>query len=209
MLVAGCDGEAPTEASEETLRELAATRPVRRRPRGAELGLGTMAHQLADTQPQRSARIVRDVAAKLAQATRRDAPALLFVLGNAGASENAELVARHLSDAAPEVRAAAVGSAALAERARSGAPLVHALAGDADNAVRIEAPPPQLPRHDAASFAPRRARSSRTRRQVSPAHEPWMHRCLPGQRPFTREAVALRIRPAQRPAQDATRGLLW
>jgi len=48
-----------------------------------------MAHQLADTQPQRSA-ASSGMCGKLAQATSRDAPALLFVLGNAGASETLE-----------------------------------------------------------------------------------------------------------------------
>ncbi len=132
--------DTPTEASEQVLRELAATSPLLNVRASAELGLGTMAHQLADTQPQRTARIVRAVAAQLDKATSVDARRqYLLVLGNAGANESLDTIARYLGDSAPEVRAAAAAALRWIDGAEADRLLCNTLSADADATVRIEA----------------------------------------------------------------------
>jgi hypothetical protein len=132
--------EMPTEASESTLRELAATSSFASIRANAELGLGTMAHQLATAQPERTARIARAMAAKLAETksneTRRH---YLFVLGNAGANETLEIIARHLSDTDADVRAAAAAALRWIELSEAERLLCIALTTDADQVVRVEA----------------------------------------------------------------------
>lgn len=132
--------DTPTEASEQALRDLAATSPLPNVRASAELGLGTMAHQLADIQPHRTARIVRAVAAQLDKATSVDARRqYLLVLGNAGANESLDVIARYLGDAEPEVRAAAAAALRWIDATEADRLLCNALAGDADATVRIEA----------------------------------------------------------------------
>ena len=99
-----------------------------------------MAHQLAPVQPERSAGIVRAMAAKLAQADNADARRhCLFVLGNAGATDSLDVIQSYLGDAAPEVRAAAAAALRWLDVAEADRLLCAALATDSDAAVRIEA----------------------------------------------------------------------
>ena len=132
--------ETPTETSEEVLRTLAANSPYANIRAGAELGLGTMAHQLALVQPHRTARIVRAMAVKLAEAkSSEERRHCLFVLGNAGASESLEAIKGYVSDPSAEVRAAAVAALRWIGLDEADGLLGEALAKDTDLSVRIEA----------------------------------------------------------------------
>jgi hypothetical protein len=132
--------ETPTETSEEVLRDLAANSPFANIRAGAELGLGTMAHQLALVQPHRTARIVRAMTGKLIVAnSSEERRHCLFVLGNAGASESLEAIKGYVNDPAAEIRAAAIAALRWVEGNEADRLLCNALANDTDLSVRIEA----------------------------------------------------------------------
>ncbi|MFO0968600.1 MAG: HEAT repeat domain-containing protein [Gemmataceae bacterium] len=132
--------ETPTPLAEETLRGLAtkATDPNLRA--AAELGLGTMAHQLGMVEPDRANAIVRDMAVALAAAPSSEARRhYLLVLGNAGSEATFDLVAKYLAAAEPEVRSAAAAALRFLESARAEELLCKVLREDADADVRGDA----------------------------------------------------------------------
>jgi HEAT repeat protein len=132
--------ESPTLEAEETLRELAKNHAVADIRASAELGLGTMAHQLAPTAPQRASRIAGDMAGLLAAATSPEMRRhYLLVLGNGGLSESLAAIKPHLTDPAPTVRAAATAALRWLATPRADELLCEALARDADPTVRVEA----------------------------------------------------------------------
>jgi hypothetical protein len=130
--------ETPTLASEVVLREVAAQHLDPQVRASAELGLGTMAHQLAESERARG--IVRDMAVRLDAATTAEARRhYLLVLGNAGAGESLERIARHLRAEEPQVRAAAAAALRWQPSARADELLGKTLASDAEAEVRVEA----------------------------------------------------------------------
>jgi hypothetical protein len=132
--------ERPTEASESLLVELAKTSGSAIVRESAELGLGTMARQMLDSQPARSDRIVTSMLARLAAATTAEERRLgLSVLGNVGADKSLPAVAACLRDVAPEVRAGAVSALRFIELAEADRLLSDALVIDTDANVRVEA----------------------------------------------------------------------
>lgn len=132
--------ELPTPAAEQTLMELTRSSPHAVIRAAAELGLGTMAHQLAGVAPARSRRIAQAMAVKLRAASSNDERRhLLFVLGNAGELESLEVILPFLKDSAPEVRSAAVAALRWIKAANIDELLCNTLANDAETMVRVEA----------------------------------------------------------------------
>jgi hypothetical protein len=131
---------APTPEAEAALHELA-TRSANEQVRSlAQLALGLMAHNLADSDPARAAAIVRWALAELEAARdtggRRQ---MLLVLGNTGSPLAWPALRGHLSAAEPEVRGAAVAGLRWLEGREAEAALCRALTEDIDAAVRAEA----------------------------------------------------------------------
>lgn len=130
--------ETPTPAAEDALRELADRTPHPSIRQAAELGLGTMAHQLAGS--ERATAIARGMAKKLQAATSDDSRRqLLLALGNAGSDETLDAIVPHLKAAAPEVRGAAAAALRWLKTPRADEQLCNILATDADATVRLEA----------------------------------------------------------------------
>jgi HEAT repeat protein len=130
---------APTPEAEAVLHELAARAGKEVRSM-AQLALGLMAHNLADSDPARAAVIVRWALAQLEAA--RDAGGrrqMLLVLGNTGSLLAWPALRAHLSAAEPEVRAAAVAGLRWVEAREAEAALCRALTEDGDANVRVEA----------------------------------------------------------------------
>jgi hypothetical protein len=106
----------------------------------AELELGTMARQLATTQPQRAAHIVRAMTSRLAAATSAASQRhYLLVLGNAGTKEALGTIAGYVGDDVAEVRAAAVAALRWIDAPKADRVLCKALRNDPAASVRVEA----------------------------------------------------------------------
>jgi hypothetical protein len=132
--------ERPTQASESLLVELGKNTLSAIVRESVELGLGTMARQMLDSQPARSDRIVATMLARLAAATSVEERRLvLSVLGNVGADKTLPAVAACLRDAAPEVRAAAASALRFIELAEADRLLTDTLVNDTDANIRVEA----------------------------------------------------------------------
>jgi hypothetical protein len=132
--------ETPAPSAELTLLEVAGSSKHASIRAAAELGLGTMAHQLAGVAPARSRRIAQAMADKLRTASSNEERRhLLFVLGNAGTHETLDVIMPFLKDSTPEVRAAAVAALRWIKAANIDELLCNALANDAEAAVRVEA----------------------------------------------------------------------
>jgi HEAT repeat protein len=132
--------EAPTAASEQTLRELARKTTDEQIRTTVELALGIMARNLWEAQPQRARGILQETLQKLALAdSSSERRQQLLVLGNIGAAETFNVIAGHLKDESAPVRAAAAAALRWIESAGAESLLLSALTTDADEQVRLEA----------------------------------------------------------------------
>jgi len=132
--------ESPTMLSENTLRDLAANAPDWDVVTTAQLALGTMARNLADTSPERAAKIVEWAINEIKSSTSEDRTRLfLLVLGNAGSIHALPTITRFVADPSPAVRSTAVLALRWIESNKADLLLTEALSSDPDPAVRLEA----------------------------------------------------------------------
>jgi hypothetical protein len=132
--------ESPTMLAENTLRDLAANAPDWDVAATAQLALGTMARNLADTSPERSGKIVERVVSEINSSPSEDRTRLLLlVLGNAGSIQALPTITRFVADPAPAVRSTAVLALRWIESGKADTLLTKALSSDPDPAVRLEA----------------------------------------------------------------------
>ena len=132
--------EPPTMLAEKTLRDLAANAPDWDVATTAQLALGTMARNLADTSPERANKIVEWVVSEINSSTSEDRTRLfLLVLGNAGSIQALPTITRFVADPSPAVRSTAVLALRWIESSKADLLLTKALSSDPDPAVRLEA----------------------------------------------------------------------
>ncbi|MBW2340163.1 MAG: HEAT repeat domain-containing protein [Deltaproteobacteria bacterium] len=132
--------ESPTMLSEKTLRDLAANAPDWDVATSAQLALGTMARNLADTSPERAAKIVEWAINKINSSTSEDETRLfLLVLGNAGSIHALPTITRFVVAPSPAVRSTAVLALRWIESSKADLLLAKSLSSDPDPAVRLEA----------------------------------------------------------------------
>jgi len=130
----------PTMLSEKTLRDLAANAPDWDVATTAQLALGTMARNLADTSPERTNKIVEWVVSEINSSTSEDRTRLfLLVLGNAGSIQVLPTITRFVGDPSPAVRSTAVLALRWIQSSKADLLLTKALSSDPDPAVRLEA----------------------------------------------------------------------
>jgi len=132
--------ESPTMLAEKTLRALAANAPDWNVATTAQLALGTMARNLADTSPERAGKIVKWAINEINSSTSEDRTRLfLLVLGNAGSIQALPTITRFVADPSPAVRSTAVLALRWIESSKADLLLTKALSSDPDPAVRLEA----------------------------------------------------------------------
>jgi hypothetical protein len=129
--------ETPSPLAENTLRDLALRSSQPSIAGQAQLSLGTMARNLAETSPERAAKTVAWAVSDLEAATSESKVCqMLLVLGNAGAVEALPAIRRRLDDKAIEVRAAAVSALRFIDTDQAEALLIQALTADPEAEVR-------------------------------------------------------------------------
>jgi HEAT repeat protein len=106
----------------------------------ALLSLGTVAHNLADKEPERSASIVNELVrqADVSQ-TEEEAHHVLEALGNTASVQALPALSKFASGSSPRLRAAALDALRLIHSRQADALLIHGLTVDADATVRLEA----------------------------------------------------------------------
>jgi HEAT repeat protein len=130
----------PTVVTEKTLRDLATRATDPNVAATATLALGTVAHNLANKSPNRSAAVLDWLIERTKTPASEDQTRLLLLaIGNAGAARSFPVVARFTTDASPLVRAAALVALRFVKSSQSDSLLLHALASDADPKVRRDA----------------------------------------------------------------------
>ncbi|MSQ96432.1 MAG: hypothetical protein EXR98_18020 [Gemmataceae bacterium] len=131
--------EAPTQATEQTLRDLVQKALDPQIRSTAHLSLGIVARALADTDPARSNRILLETLKNIGGAAAPDARRQnLLVLGNIGANEALPVITKHLTDEDAPVRAAAAIALRWLESDDIDGLLVKALTNDTNEGVRQE-----------------------------------------------------------------------
>jgi HEAT repeat protein len=130
----------PTEAAEALLRDLAFGAHNPDIASTAQLALGSMARQLAQSAPERATRIV-DIFVKAIQSSPSTGAIRLMILalGNAGSSESLPIIIRFVNDPSSELRAAALDGLRWIDNEQADALLINALINDRDSFVRQEA----------------------------------------------------------------------
>jgi HEAT repeat protein len=132
--------ENPTPSAEATMRWEAVHAPTRSLRVMAELALGTMARNLADSAPARAGRIVDEIVRKLRAAPSNEEARLgLMALGNTGTARALPVIARFIAHSSPPLRASAVAALRWIDAPPVNAWLVHCLMSDPDATVRQEA----------------------------------------------------------------------
>ncbi len=128
------------QASEDYLRQLAASDASENVQKTAELGLGTIAHNLRTTAPERSVRILQDSAESLSRSTGvHEIRHQLSVIGNIGLPAQKSLVEPYLVHEDPKIRASAVSSLRFIGDEDSTQVMVNALSSDPSDFVRENA----------------------------------------------------------------------
>jgi hypothetical protein len=132
--------ESPTMLAEKTLHNLAANAPDWDVATTAQLALGTMARNLADTSAERTNKIVDWVVSEINSSTSEDHTRLfLLVLGNAGSIRALPTITRFVADPSPAVRSTAVLALRWIQSSKADLLLTETLSSDPDPAVRLEA----------------------------------------------------------------------
>jgi hypothetical protein len=130
---------APTDVAEAALRKLSGTEDDDVAST-ARLSLGTMAGTLADSSPQRAARLVGWAVQELDAATSNAGRVLmLLALGNAGSARALEAIARHGASPSAQVRGAAAFALRWIDSPAADELLRKVLLADADGDVRAQA----------------------------------------------------------------------
>lgn len=130
----------PTETSEELLHELAFNSHNPDIASTAQLSLGSMARNLAQIAPERTAKIVKVFINAIERAPSAGATRLMILaLGNAGSSDAFPIISRFLHDRSPELRAAASEALRWVDSDQVEPLLINALICDQDPSVRQEA----------------------------------------------------------------------
>lgn len=130
----------PSQLAEDTVRDLALRSANADVAFTAQLTLGTMARNLAETSPERATKIVelfiRQIESSLSVDATRQA---LLALGNAGSFNAYSTITRFMSDPSPALRAAAALALRWVASERVDAELTRVLTSDPEGAVRLEA----------------------------------------------------------------------
>jgi HEAT repeat protein len=130
----------PTLLAESTMRWEAQHAPTPELRSMAGLALGTMARNLAATEPSRSAKIVDGIIRKLAASPSPEEARLgLMALGNAGSARALPTLSRYMADRSPVLRARAVAALRWIDDPRVDPWLTRALQRDPAPEVRREA----------------------------------------------------------------------
>jgi len=134
------DAGAPTLLAEETIRELASQSPNPDIASTAQLTLGAMARNVAETSPERATMIVDSLIKQInsspsAVTTRL----LLLALGNAGSGKAYSTIAKFTSDSSPALRVAAAAALRWVDSDQADTQLIRVLTTDPESAVRLEA----------------------------------------------------------------------
>ena len=131
--------EEPTLATEQTLRDLVQKAREPEIRSAAHLSLGIIARSLADSDPQRSQRILEETLKNLKDATTPEVRRQnLLVLGNIGANESLSVVTKHVTADEPSVRAAAFIALRWLESDDIDGLLIKGLGNEAEDSVRME-----------------------------------------------------------------------
>jgi hypothetical protein len=130
----------PTRSSEELLQELAFNSHNPDIASTAQLSLGSMARNLAQIAPERTAKIVKVFINAIEHTPSAGATRLMiFALGNAGSSDAFPIISRFLHESSPELRAAAAEALRWIDSDQVESLLINALISDQDSSVRQEA----------------------------------------------------------------------
>ena len=131
---------APAQITEDLLVELAFDSTSSEIASTAQLGLGGIARNLAETSPERAASIVDRFVKQLQPSVTADAVRqILLVLGNTGSARALPTIARYTVDPSPALRAAAVGGLRWIASDQVDPMLIKSLTSDAEAEVRLEA----------------------------------------------------------------------
>ena len=134
------DASTPTRLAEETIHELASQSPNPDIASTAQLSLGAMAHNLAETSPERATNIVASLVKQIDLSSSADTTRqLLLALGNAGSAQAYSTIARFMTDSSPALRAAAASALRWIDSDQAAAQLIKVLTSDPESAVRLEA----------------------------------------------------------------------
>ncbi|MCU1264528.1 MAG: hypothetical protein JWM21_846 [Acidobacteria bacterium] len=130
----------PSEAAEALLCDLAFFAHNPDIASTAQLGLGSMARQLAQSAPERATRIV-DIFIKAIESSPSTGAIRLMILalGNAGSGESLPIIIRFINDPSSELRAAALDGLRWIDNEQADALLINALTSDQNPLVRQEA----------------------------------------------------------------------
>jgi HEAT repeats len=140
LIPALSQASSPTQLAEDTLHDLAFNSPNPDIASTAQLSLGSMARNLAETSPERTARIVEQFIKQIESSRYTDVTSqTLLVLGNAGAVQAFPTVARFMTDSSTALRAAAATALRWIESDQADVLLTKALGSDPDAGVRLEA----------------------------------------------------------------------
>ena len=132
--------ERPTRETEVALRELAFGDGNSRVTQSAQFALGTLAHRLAETSPDRASDIVNEIARRLELTSSLSGKErLLGALGNAGTREALAVIRQHLAGSNVDLRAAALSVLVRVNPSQANELLEKHLMNDADEAVRLAA----------------------------------------------------------------------
>ena len=141
MLIPALDqaGE-PTLLAEKTIHDLATQSSNPDIASTAELTLGAMARNLANTSPERATRIVDSIIKQIDLSSSVDTTRqLLLALGNAGSAQAYPTIARFTTDSSPLLRAASASALRWVDSDQSSALLIKLLSSDPEPSVRLEA----------------------------------------------------------------------
>jgi hypothetical protein len=141
MLIPALDeANLPSQLAEDTVRDLALRSRNADVAFTAQLTLGTMARNLAETSPERATKIVELFIKQVESSPSVDATRqALLALGNAGSANAYSTITRFLTDSSPALRAAAALALRWVPSERVDAELTRALTSDPEATVRLEA----------------------------------------------------------------------
>jgi HEAT repeats len=141
MLIPALGGvSSPTQMAEDTLRDLAFNSPNSDIASTAQLTLGSIARNLAETSPQRASKIVDSFIKQIESSPSADTTRqMLLVLGNAGSTRAFSTIARFLTNSSPALRAAAASALRWISFDQVDPLLIETLTSDSEGEVRLEA----------------------------------------------------------------------
>jgi len=130
----------PTQLAEDTVRDLAFQSSNAEIASTAQLTLGAMARNLAETSTERATKIVDLFIKKLESSPSVEVTKqMLLALGNAGSTNAFATISQFMNDSSPALRAAAAAALRWVASDQTDALLTRALASDPEASVRLEA----------------------------------------------------------------------